>query len=179
MTSTYTTLLTSLDRGVFTITMNRPDVFNACNEDLTMELQSAFRYAADDDAVRCVILTGAGRAFCSGQDLKDAPSGGGKRSLQDSLERRYNPIIRLIRELPKPVIAGINGVAAGAGLSLALGDDWDRDGQADLVTSSSPTGSSGLAIQAGVSLGGLMLVSGRSGELLREVSEVGYPLAGQ
>jgi hypothetical protein len=65
------------------------------------------------------------------------------------------------------------------GLALALGDDWDRDGQADLVTSSSPTGSSGLAIQAGVSLGGLMLVSGRNGELLREVSEVGYPLAGQ
>lgn len=123
MTSTYTTLLTTLNRGVFTITMNRPDVFNACNEALTLELQSAFAEAAASDDVRCVILTGAGRAFCSGQDLKDAPTGGGKRSLQDSLERRYNPIIRLIRELPKPVIAGINGVAAGAGLSLALACD--------------------------------------------------------
>lgn len=65
------------------------------------------------------------------------------------------------------------------GLALALGDDWDRDGQADLLTSSSPTGSSGLAIQAGVSLGGLMLVSGRNGELLKTVAEVGYPLDGQ
>ncbi|MBK9246585.1 MAG: enoyl-CoA hydratase/isomerase family protein [Ignavibacteria bacterium] len=123
MTTSYTTLLTTLDNGVFTITMNRPDVFNACNEELTLELQAAFKHATEDNEIRCVVLTGAGRAFCSGQDLKDAPTGGGKRSLQDSLERRYNPIIRLIRELPKPVIAGINGVAAGAGLSLALACD--------------------------------------------------------
>ncbi len=120
---TYNTLLTSTIDGVLTITMNRPDVFNACNEELTLELQSAFSDDANDDSVRCVVLTGAGKAFCSGQDLKDAPSGGGKRSLQDSLERRYNPIIRAIRDLPKPVIAGINGVAAGAGLSLALACD--------------------------------------------------------
>ncbi len=119
----YNTLLTSLTDGVFNITMNRPDVFNACNEELTLELQSAFGEASVNDAVRSVVLTGAGKAFCSGQDLKDAPSGGGKRSLQDSLERRYNPIIRAIRDLPKPVIAGINGVAAGAGLSLALACD--------------------------------------------------------
>jgi 2-(1,2-epoxy-1,2-dihydrophenyl)acetyl-CoA isomerase len=119
----YNSLLTSLSEGVYTITMNRPDVFNACNEELTLELQSAFGVASSNDAIRCVVLTGAGKAFCSGQDLKDAPSGGGKRSLQDSLERRYNPIIRAIRDLPKPVIAGINGVAAGAGLSLALACD--------------------------------------------------------
>ena len=119
----YNTLLTSLTDGVFNITMNRPDFFNACNEELTLELQSAFGEASVNDAVRSVVLTGAGKAFCSGQDLKDAPSGGGKRSLQDSLERRYNPIIRAIRDLPKPVIAGINGVAAGAGLSLALACD--------------------------------------------------------
>ncbi|MBS1537638.1 MAG: enoyl-CoA hydratase/isomerase family protein [Bacteroidetes bacterium] len=119
----YNTLLTSLTDGVLTITMNRPDVFNACNEELTLELQSAFGNAVTDESVRCVVLTGAGKAFCSGQDLKDAPTGGGKRSLQDSLERRYNPIIRAIRDLPKPVIAGINGVAAGAGLSLALACD--------------------------------------------------------
>lgn len=120
---TFETIITTLQSGVFTITMNRPDSYNACNEQLTSELQTAFQYAHDNDEIRCVVLTGAGKAFCSGQDLKDAPSGGGKRSLKDSLERRYNPIIRLITTLPKPVIAGINGVAAGAGLSLALACD--------------------------------------------------------
>lgn len=120
---TFETIITTLQSGVFTITMNRPDSYNACNEQLTSELQTAFQYAHDTDEIRCVVLTGAGKAFCSGQDLKDAPSGGGKRSLKDSLERRYNPIIRLITTLPKPVIAGINGVAAGAGLSLALACD--------------------------------------------------------
>lgn len=120
---TFETIIASLDAGIFTITLNRPESYNACNEQLTQELQTALQYAHDTDDVRCVVLTGAGKAFCSGQDLKDAPSGGGKRSLKDSLERRYNPIIRLITTLPKPVIAGINGVAAGAGLSLALACD--------------------------------------------------------
>ncbi len=120
---TYETLLYTLDNGILTITLNRPDVYNACNEQLTTDLQDALKHAASDDTVRVVVLTGAGRAFCSGQDLKDAPSGGGKRSLADSLQRRYNPIIRAIRDLPKPVIAGINGAAAGAGLSLALAAD--------------------------------------------------------
>ena len=119
---TYETILYNLDNGILTITLNRPDVYNACNEQLTTDLQDALKHAADD-SVRVVVLTGAGRAFCSGQDLKDAPTGGGKRSLADSLQRRYNPIIRAIRDLPKPVIAGINGAAAGAGLSLALAAD--------------------------------------------------------
>lgn len=119
----FTTLLYELNEGVLTITLNRPDVFNACNEELTSELQVALKAATTDNSVRCVVLTGAGKAFCSGQDLKDAPKGGGKRSLSDSLQRRYNPIIRLMRDMPKPVIAGINGVAAGAGLSLALAAD--------------------------------------------------------
>ncbi|HWF44365.1 MAG TPA: enoyl-CoA hydratase-related protein, partial [Candidatus Kapabacteria bacterium] len=80
--------------------------------------------AAKNDAIRVVVLTGAGKAFCSGQDLNDAPSGGGKRSLRDSLERRYNPLIRAMRKLPKPIVASINGVAAGAGASLALACDY-------------------------------------------------------
>jgi 2-(1,2-epoxy-1,2-dihydrophenyl)acetyl-CoA isomerase len=122
MTS-YETLLTSLDGGVFTITLNRPESYNAANEQLTTDLQHALAYARDTDDVRCVVLTGAGKAFCSGQDLKDAPKSGDKRDLRDSLNRRYNPIIRLMREMPKPIIAGINGVAAGAGLSLALAAD--------------------------------------------------------
>lgn len=117
------TVLYTIADGVGTITMNRPDSYNAANEQLTSDLQTALRDATDNPEVRCVVLTGAGKAFCSGQDLKDAPSGDGKRSLSDSLKRRYNPIVTMMRSMPKPVIAGINGVAAGAGLSLALAAD--------------------------------------------------------
>jgi 2-(1,2-epoxy-1,2-dihydrophenyl)acetyl-CoA isomerase len=121
---TFETITYELQDGVCTITLNRPDVFNAANEQLTTDLQRALASANEDPQVRCVVLTGAGKAFCSGQDLKDAPSSGdGKRNLNDSLVRRYNPIVRAIRSMPKPVVAGINGVAAGAGLSLALAAD--------------------------------------------------------
>lgn len=120
----YQTILTTLSGGVFTITLNRPEVYNAFNEQLTSDLQDAFKEAAKNEQIRAVVITGAGKAFCSGQDLKDAPSGSGKRSLRDSLERRYNPLIRAIRKLPKPVIASVNGVAAGAGASLALACDF-------------------------------------------------------
>ena len=110
--------------GIGAITLNRPDSYNAANEQMTSELQEALKDAASNDDVRVVTLTGAGKAFCSGQDLKEAPApGDDKRNLRDSLERRYNPIIRAITSMPKPVIAGINGVAAGAGLSLALAAD--------------------------------------------------------
>lgn len=108
--------------GVGTITLNRPDVYNALNDGITYELQDALKAVAKDDAVRVVVLTGAGKAFCSGQDLK-AASGGEKRSFMDSLHKRYNPIIRAMRSLPKPIIARLNGVAAGAGCSLALACD--------------------------------------------------------
>lgn len=119
----FETILYELSEGILTITLNRPESYNACNEQLTTDLQAALKEAERDPAVRAIILTGAGKAFCSGQDLKDAPSGGGKRSLRDSLERRYNPIIRKISSLPKPIICAINGVAAGAGCSLALACD--------------------------------------------------------
>jgi 2-(1,2-epoxy-1,2-dihydrophenyl)acetyl-CoA isomerase len=120
----FQTILTTLSNGIFTITLNRPDVYNAFNEQLTTDLIEAFKEASKNDEIRVVVVTGAGKAFCSGQDLKDAPTGSGKRSLRDSLERRYNPLIRAIRKLPKPVIASINGVAAGAGASLALACDY-------------------------------------------------------
>src|SRR5438874_10879704 len=96
----YSTILTFLAEGIYTITLNRPEVFNAFNEQLTTDLMDAFKEAAKNDAIRVVVLTGAGKAFCSGQDLKDAPTGGGKRSLRDSWERRYNPLIRAILKLP-------------------------------------------------------------------------------
>lgn len=108
--------------GVATITLNRPEVYNALNDGITYELQDAFKAVAKDDQVRVVVLTGAGKAFCSGQDLK-AASGQEKRSFMESLQKRYNPIIRAMRSLPKPIICRLNGVAAGAGCSLALASD--------------------------------------------------------
>jgi 2-(1,2-epoxy-1,2-dihydrophenyl)acetyl-CoA isomerase len=118
----YTCLLYDVRDGVATITLNRPDVFNAFNDPQSYELQDALKQVARDAAVRAVVLTGAGRAFCSGQDLK-AAQGEEKRSFYDSLHKRYNPIIRAMRSLPKPIIGRLNGVAAGAGCSLALACD--------------------------------------------------------
>ncbi|MGB3619262.1 MAG: enoyl-CoA hydratase-related protein, partial [Catalinimonas sp.] len=115
----YETLRYDVDGGVLTITLNRPEVYNAINDALSYELQDAFKQAKRDDAVRVVVLTGAGKGFCSGQDLK-AVQGEKDRSLADSVRRRYNPLILAMRNLPKPVVGRINGVAAGAGCSLAL-----------------------------------------------------------
>ncbi len=120
---TFETILYTVANGVGTITLNRPESFNAANEQLTTELQAALADAASNEDVRVLVLTGAGKAFCSGQDLKDAPKTGDKRDLRDSIQRRYNPIIRAMRQMPKPIVCGINGVAAGAGLSLALAAD--------------------------------------------------------
>ncbi|MBC6608417.1 enoyl-CoA hydratase/isomerase family protein [Hymenobacter sp. BT188] len=118
----YTCLLYDVRDGVATITLNRPDVFNAFNDPQSYELQDALKQVGRDASVRAVVLTGAGRAFCSGQDLK-AAQGEEKRSFYDSLHKRYNPIIRAMRSLPKPIIGRLNGVAAGAGCSLALACD--------------------------------------------------------
>jgi len=118
----YNAILYSVLDGVCTITLNRPDVFNAFNTEQSFELQDALKQASKDDTIRVVILTGAGKAFCSGQDLKDI-AGSSNRSLSDSLYKRYNPIIRAMRNLPKPIICRLNGVAAGAGCSLALASD--------------------------------------------------------
>lgn len=118
----YTSVLYEVKEGVATITLNRPDVFNAFDDAQSYELQDALKQVTKDDAVRVVILTGAGKAFCSGQDLK-AIAGSANRSLSDSLYKRYNPIIKAMRNLPKPIICRLNGVAAGAGCSLALASD--------------------------------------------------------
>jgi 2-(1,2-epoxy-1,2-dihydrophenyl)acetyl-CoA isomerase len=116
------TLHTSIDRSVLTLTMNRPEVYNALNEEMKKALNETFKEASKDPSVRSIVLRGAGtKAFCSGQDLKADPPG--SRSLKESLEQSYNPLILRIRTIEKPVIAMINGVAAGAGCSLALACD--------------------------------------------------------
>jgi 2-(1,2-epoxy-1,2-dihydrophenyl)acetyl-CoA isomerase len=110
---------TSREGGVLTITLNRPDVLNAINRAVHEGLAAALKEARADD-VRAVVITGAGRGFCVGQDLtefRDAPD------VADALRRGYHPNIRGIRELEKPVIAAVNGAAAGAGLSLACACD--------------------------------------------------------
>lgn len=118
----YDTLLTDLTDGVFTITLNRPEVLNAFNDRMAEELQDALRKAERDDAARCLVLTGAGKGFCAGQDL-GAVRDRGAISFREHLQRTYNPIISKLRALEKPVLAQVNGAAAGAGLGLALACD--------------------------------------------------------
>jgi 2-(1,2-epoxy-1,2-dihydrophenyl)acetyl-CoA isomerase len=110
------------EQGVVRLSMNRPEVYNAFNNELTYELQDAFKQIKRDDEVRVVVLTGEGKAFGSGQDLK-ASQADPDRSFLDSVRKRYNPLIKAMRELPKPIICRLNGVAAGAGCSLALACD--------------------------------------------------------
>jgi 2-(1,2-epoxy-1,2-dihydrophenyl)acetyl-CoA isomerase len=108
--------------GVATITLNRPQALNAFVPQMNKEVLEALKDGDRDAAVRCVVVTGAGRAFCAGQDLKGRTPGQ-KGSLGSSLRERYNPMIRQIRQMETIVIAAVNGVAAGAGCNLALSCD--------------------------------------------------------
>lgn len=112
----------NLANGVLTLTLNRPDALNSFNVAMKEELLAALKDAARDRDVRVVIVTGAGRAFCAGQDLKERQAPGAA-DLGTELRARYNPIILAMRRLEKPIIGAINGVAAGAGCSLALACD--------------------------------------------------------
>jgi 2-(1,2-epoxy-1,2-dihydrophenyl)acetyl-CoA isomerase len=107
------------DGGVLTITLNRPDVLNAFNRTMHAQLREALT-DAEDEAVRAIVLTGAGRGFCVGQDLKEF---GETRDVAEMLRANYHPNVLAIRALEKPVVAAINGPAAGAGLSLACACD--------------------------------------------------------
>lgn len=116
------TVMYEVSGGVATIRLNRPDSLNSLNKQLVYELNDVIEKAKNDPGVRCVVLTGAGRGFCAGADLASAKV----KSPEDVsrvLKERYNPVIKSIREMEKPVIAAVNGVAAGAGCSLALACD--------------------------------------------------------
>jgi 2-(1,2-epoxy-1,2-dihydrophenyl)acetyl-CoA isomerase len=114
-----------VDQGVAVITLNRPDVLNSFNRLMAVEVRQALSAAAADVRVRCVLLTGAGRAFCAGQDLAEAmPKDGPSPDLGDIVARGYNPIVRTIRQIEKPVVCAVNGVAAGAGANLAFACDF-------------------------------------------------------
>lgn len=121
----YETLVSETTDGVLTLTLNRPDVLNAVTDTMLAELQEAFRGAERDAAVRCIVLTGAGRGFCAGQDLNagSAAADGHQVTVGEHLRQGYNPLVRRIRGIEKPVIAAVNGVAAGAGANLALACD--------------------------------------------------------
>lgn len=123
---TYEFLRYEVQDGVLTLTLNRPDNLNSFNDEMSFELQKALKEAEKDPAVRCIILTGAGRGFSAGQDLKARSiqaENGDRPHLGDSIRKRYSPIVSRLRHMPKPVIALVNGVAAGAGASIAFACD--------------------------------------------------------
>jgi 2-(1,2-epoxy-1,2-dihydrophenyl)acetyl-CoA isomerase len=115
-----------IEDGIARIVMNRPEVLNSYNRQMALDVQKALGVCRDDPAVRSIVLTGAGRAFCAGQDLAEVlPKEGGEAiDLAEVVRTCFNPIITQIRSLEKPVIAAVNGVAAGAGANLALACDF-------------------------------------------------------
>jgi 2-(1,2-epoxy-1,2-dihydrophenyl)acetyl-CoA isomerase len=117
----YNTINYHEDLGITTIALNRQDRFNAFNSEMRSELLAALNHANEDEHCRVIVLTAEGKAFCAGQDLKDIE---GEVDFEDILKNGYNPLIKCMRELPKPIIGRINGVAAGAGCSLALACDF-------------------------------------------------------
>src|SRR5437660_36778 len=126
MRTDYQHLLVKQDGGVLVLTMNRPEVLNAFNDTLLRELRDALETAAHNHVVRCIVLTGAGRAFGAGQDLRDFAairSGGEEVNVSEHLANSYHRIVRSIRTMSKPVIAAVQGVAAGASCNVALACD--------------------------------------------------------
>lgn len=114
---TFDNLNFTIESGVASITLNRPDKLNSFDNSMGANLQTALDHCLENPEIRCVLLTGSGRGFCAGQDLEEAVSG--ISNIEEHVDQKYNPIVRKIRALEKPVIAAVNGVAAGAGANLA------------------------------------------------------------
>ena len=123
----YTKILFTIADGVATISLNRPDKLNSFDHEMALETIDALDKAKDDANVGAVLLTGEGRAFCAGQDLAEAIAPGTK--IEEIISVQYNPIIRRIRNLPKPMVAAVNGVAAGAGANIAYACDLTLAGE--------------------------------------------------
>jgi 2-(1,2-epoxy-1,2-dihydrophenyl)acetyl-CoA isomerase len=115
-------LIQSVNNGICTLRLNRPQVFNSFNKAMALALQNALDTCDKDDAIRAIVITGEGKAFCAGQDLAEATDPNGPE-LKSIVRDHYNPIILKIRAIEKPVIAAVNGVAAGAGANIALACD--------------------------------------------------------
>ncbi len=121
---TYEALKVTMADRVMTIAINRPDKLNALNNQALTELMGALKSAEQDEECRVVVLTGVGRGFCAGQDLKEHQQDGGAGHIGEHVARYYNPLALKLYHFPKPTIAMVNGVAAGAGMSLALAADF-------------------------------------------------------
>lgn len=116
-------ITTDLQESVLKIKLNRPKKMNSFTEPMAKELQETLDEAAENDAIRCVLLTGSGKAFCAGQDLPEVVEKGKDYELGDTVRGSYNPIIKAIRHLEKPVVCAVNGTAAGAGANIAFASD--------------------------------------------------------
>lgn len=114
---------TNIENGVATLTLNRPEVFNSFNREMAFLLQKELDACGSNESIRAIVLTGNGKAFCAGQDLKEVTDPDLNPGFKKILEEHYNPIITKIRAINKPVIAAVNGVAAGAGANIALACD--------------------------------------------------------
>jgi 2-(1,2-epoxy-1,2-dihydrophenyl)acetyl-CoA isomerase len=120
----YDRITIAKDQGLATLALNAPDKLNAVSRKMIGELKDCWEKLADDSSVRAVLLTGAGRGFCAGADLNDLDREQGVAADSGAaLERFFNPVIRLMRSMPKPIVAAVNGPAAGVGMSFALGAD--------------------------------------------------------
>ena len=119
----FATILVEQADGVVTITLNRPEKYNALNHNVAKELMAVLKQAERDATMRCLVLTGAGKGFCAGQDLREAAKRDDSYSFRDGLNRGYNRLVIAMRALEKPIIVAVNGACAGAGLGLALAGD--------------------------------------------------------
>jgi 2-(1,2-epoxy-1,2-dihydrophenyl)acetyl-CoA isomerase len=121
----FNTIEFDINEGVATLTLNRPKALNSFTDEMHAEIRVAMQQVIENADIRCLLITGAGRGFCAGQDLGDRAqtTAGGVPDVGASVEKNYNPLIRSIMNLPKPVICAVNGVAAGAGASIALACD--------------------------------------------------------
>lgn len=120
---TFQTITLTIADGLAELTLNRPDKLNAFTVQMHGELRQALKQVRHDDSVRCLLLSGAGRAFSAGQDLAETGPGERPLDLAQTLDHHYNPLVRALRDLPLPVVAAVNGVAAGAGANIALACD--------------------------------------------------------